>query len=176
IFGTMPDPADLLHREPLVARFRPRTGSPQHAFTFWLVNIHTDPDEVPEEVDALAEVFTAMQSARADEDDVILLGDLNADASQMGRLGRIPGIYWVVNGAMTNTRKTKAYDNIVFHSQTTREYSGTWGVFDIETLFGISQEDALKVSDHLPVWAEFYIWEAPSYSNFAAGQPAGYQR
>jgi endonuclease/exonuclease/phosphatase family metal-dependent hydrolase len=175
IFGTMPDPGDLLHREPLVARFRPRTAAPQSAFTFWLVNIHTDPDEVPEEVDALADAFLAMQSARSDEDDVILLGDLNASGAQLGRLGQIPGIYWVVNNAMTNTRKTKAYDNIVLHSQTTREYTGTWGVFDIESAFGISREDALKVSDHLPVWAEFSIWEAPGQSNFA-GQLSGYRR
>lgn len=158
--GTVQDPTDLLHREPFVARFRARTSHPDLGFTFWLVNTHTDPDEVPQEVAALAQVYQVMQTARPDEDDVILLGDLNADESQMGPLAMIPGIHWVVRGITTNTRHTKAYDNILFQSQATAEYSGRWGVVDLATAFGIDQETALRVSDHLPVWAEFSVWEA----------------
>ncbi|QDV57337.1 endonuclease/exonuclease/phosphatase family protein [Rosistilla oblonga] len=170
--GTMQDPNDLLHREPFVARFRARTASPQHAFTFWLVDTHTDPDEVPEEVAALADVFRVMQTARADEDDVILLGDLNASEKQLGPLGQIPGITWVVRNAMTNTRQNKAYDNILFHAQATQEFTGRWGVFDLERAFGLSREQALDVSDHLPVWAEFQIWEAPHQARVAEAAPA----
>lgn len=158
--GTLSDPQDRLHREPYVARFRARTQYPENAFTFWLVNIHTDPDEVAEEVDALADVFRLMQTASPDEDDVILLGDLNANESQMGRLAQIPGIGWVVSGAMTNTRQNKAYDNIVFQRQATSEYAGRWGVFDLQRAYGLTTEQALSVSDHYPVWSEFQIWEA----------------
>ena len=158
--GTINDPNDLLHREPLVTRFRARTQSPAQAFTFWMVNIHTDPDEVPEEVDALADVFTVMQQARSDEDDVILLGDLNANEKQLGSLDRIPGMRWTVTGVTTNTRKTKAYDNILFQGQATQEYTGRWGVYDLERNLGLSRDQALQVSDHLPVWAEFRVWEA----------------
>ncbi len=157
--GTVPDPSDLLHREPFVARFRTRTNAPERAFTFWMVNIHTDPDEVATEVSALADVFQMMRAARPEEDDVILLGDLNASESQLGRLGQIPGISWVVRGAMTNTRQSKAYDNILFDGPATREYTGQWGVFNFATQFGLSIEQALEVSDHFPVWAEFGIWE-----------------
>ena len=173
--GTISDPADMLHREPFVARFRARTHSPQHAVTFWLFNSHTDPDEVPQEVAALADVFQVMQAARADEDDVILLGDLNASPQEFGRLGSIPGITCAINGVMTNTRQSKAYDNILFHHQQTGEFTGRWGVFSLEHVFGLSQSEALKVSDHLPVWAEFHVWEAPSQARFA-GQPPAYQR
>jgi len=158
--GTPPDPADRLHREPYVARFRARTQSPAQAFTFWLVNTHTDPDEVSEEVDALADVFRMMQTAAPDEDDVILLGDLNASESQLGRLGQIPGIGWAVSGAMTNTRQNKAYDNLIFMRQATSEYTGRWGVFDLQRAYGLTPEQALMVSDHYPVWAEFLIWES----------------
>ncbi|KAA5541743.1 endonuclease/exonuclease/phosphatase [Roseiconus nitratireducens] len=165
--GTMMDPSDLLHREPFVTRFRARTNPPQAGFTFWLVNIHTDPDEVSEEVDSLAEVFQVMQTARTDEDDVILLGDLNADQTQLGRLGQVPGITWTVRDTMTNTRKTKAYDNLLFSAYATREYTGRWGVFDLEQAFGISRDDALKVSDHLPVWAEFRSQEVGSQPQLA---------
>ncbi|MCO8120109.1 endonuclease/exonuclease/phosphatase family protein [Stieleria sp. TO1_6] len=165
--GTISDPTDLLHREPYAARFRARTNSPQHAFTFWMVNTHTDPDEVPEEVAALADVFKIMQTARADEDDVILLGDLNASESQLGPLGQVPGISWAVHGVMTNTRQTKAYDNILFHAQSTAEFTGRWGVYDLQRILGLSADDALKVSDHYPVWAEFQIWEAPKTNQFS---------
>ena len=158
--GTFPDPTDLLHREPFFARFRPRTNAPERAFSFWLVNIHTDPDEVATEVTALADVFQKMRVARPDEDDVILLGDLNANESQLGRLGQIPGIHWVVRGAMTNTRQNKAYDNILFDGAATSEYTGRWGVFDLCAQYGLSLDKALLVSDHFPVWAEFGIWEA----------------
>lgn len=173
--GTISDPADLMHREPFVARFRARTNSPDHAFTFWLVNTHTDPDEVPQEVAALADVFQVMQRARAEEDDVILLGDLNASETQMGRLGQIPGITWTVSGAMTNTRQNKAYDNILFHRQMTGEFTGRWGVFDLQSAFGLSESAALEVSDHLPIWAEFNLWEMGQPSQVADRIP-GYQR
>ena len=165
--GTIQDPSDLMHREPFLSRFRARTQQPDRAFTFWLVNAHTDPDEVPQEIAALADVFQMMQRARADEDDVILLGDLNASETQFGRLGQIPGINWAVRGTMTNTRQNKMYDNIIFHGQATSEFTGRWGVYDLERTYGISREDALKVSDHLPVWAEFQVWEAPSNGRFA---------
>ena len=171
--GTVNDPKDLLHREPFVTRFRARTQSPAQAFTFWMVNIHTDPDEVPEEVDALADVFQVMQKARADEDDVILLGDLNASEKQLGRLGKLPGMQWTVSGVTTNTRKTKAYDNILFQGQATREYTGRWGVYDLERNLGLSREQALQVSDHLPVWAEFRVWEAPPPTS-PVGRPSLY--
>ncbi len=165
--GTIADPNDLLHREPFVARFRPRTNNPDRAFTFWLVDMHTDPDEVKQEVDVLADVFQLMKGARPDEDDVILLGDLNASEKQLGRLGQLPGIGWVVSGVPTNTQKSKTYDNLIYDTSATREYTGRWGVVDIESIFGVSRDQALRVSDHLPVWAEFDVWEANLATNMA---------
>lgn len=159
--GTIGDPRDLLHRAPFIARFRPRTTDPDRAFTFWLVDAHTDPDEVPEEVDALAQVFQVMQTARPDEDDVILLGDLNASEKQLGDIREIPGVRWVVGGGvMTNTRQNKAYDNIIFCAPATQEFTGRWNVLNFENEFNLSREEALRVSDHFPVWAEFDVWES----------------
>lgn len=157
--GTAPNPGDKLHRPPMFARFRTRANPPESAFTFWMVDIHTDPDEVPQEVDALADVFVAMQHARPDEDDVILLGDLNAAPNQFGRIAQIPNIGWAVSGTTTNTRRSKTYDNIIFSRAATAEYLGRWGVLDLQSTFGLSLDDALKVSDHNPVWAAFSPWE-----------------
>ncbi|MFM7249134.1 MAG: endonuclease/exonuclease/phosphatase family protein [Planctomycetaceae bacterium] len=158
--GVVPDPSDRLHRPPMHARFRTRVIPESMAFTFWLVDIHTDPDEVPQEIDALADVFTAMRSLRPDEDDVILLGDLNAGPPQFGRLGKLPGAAWAVSGVTTNTHRTKTYDNIVFDRFATAEYLGRWGVLDMQSTFGLPQEAALEVSDHNPVWAAFFPCEA----------------
>ena len=165
--ATMSDPTDLLHREPLVARFRTRINSAAAPFSFWLVNIHTDPDEVKSEVNVLAGVFQVMQTARPDEDDVILLGDLNASEQQLDQLGQVPGIAWVVTGTTTNTRRNKMYDNILFSRFATTEYTGRWGVVDIQSVFGLTQDQALEISDHFPVWAEFRIWESAPANNTA---------
>lgn len=169
--GTFRDPQDLLHREPFVARFRSRTNTPDRAFSFLLIDTHTDPDEVKAEVDTLADVFRVMQSSQSFEDDVILLGDLNASETQLGKLGQIPGIRWAVQGAMTNTRQNRAYDNILFHGPSTREFTGRWGVYDLAKSFQLTTEEALEISDHFPVWAEFDIWEAPPQSQVAERAP-----
>ncbi len=157
---TVPDPQDLLHREPLVARFRVRGVSPSQAFTFNLVDIHTDPDETKTELDALAEVFVGVQQNGSGEDDVILLGDLNVDDQRLGKLGRLPGIEHAITKVTTNTRRTKMYDNIVFNGPATGEYTGRWGVLDLMSSFGLSEAQALEVSDHCPVWAEFSVYES----------------
>jgi deoxyribonuclease-1-like protein len=157
--GVFPDPSDRLHRPPMCARFRTRITPAQLAFSFWLVNTHTDPDEVPQELAALADVFQAMQQAHPDEDDVILIGDLNAGPPQFTSFQRIPGIGWAVAGTTTNTRRSKTYDNLVFARPATSEYLGAWGVLDLQNTFGIPLENALEVSDHNPVWAAFHPCE-----------------
>ena len=162
--GTMHDPGDRLHRPPLFVRFRARTQQPEQGFTFWMVNSHTDPDEVPEEVDALADAFIALKQARPDEDDIILLGDLNASPQQFGRLGQLTDIGWAVSGVTTNTRRTKTYDNLIFQRTATAEYTGRWGVLDLQTTYGLSLKQALEVSDHNPVWAAFSATEAAASS------------
>jgi deoxyribonuclease-1-like protein len=157
--ATLPNPGDKLHRPPLRARFRVRTNPPEAGFSFWLVDIHTDPDEVPQEVDALADAFVSMRSVIPDEDDVILLGDLNAGPPQFGRIKQIPGIGWAVSGTTTNTRRSKTYDNLIFDRTATTEYTGRWGVLDLQETFGLPLDKALEVSDHNPVWAAFSPWE-----------------
>ncbi len=157
--ATLPNPGDKLHRPPLRARFRVRTNPPEAGFSFWLVDIHTDPDEVPQEVDALADAFVSMRSVIPDEDDVILLGDLNAGPPQFGRIKQIPGITWAVSGTTTNTRRSKTYDNLIFDRTVTTEYTGRWGVLDLQQTFGLPLDKALEVSDHNPVWAAFSPWE-----------------
>jgi len=153
------DPHDLLHRPPLVASFRVRGVAAERAFTFTLVNVHTDPDEVDAEVGALAEVYQQVRRASGGEDDIILLGDLNADDRQLGTLGALPGVYCAISGVATNTRGTEQYDNLVFHARSTTEFTGRAGVFDVMREFNLTMPQALEISDHFPVWAEFSVYE-----------------
>lgn len=196
---TVADPDDLLHREPLVAGFRARAAPPQEAFTFVLVDIHTDPDEAQDELNALDDVFRAVRNDGRGEDDVILLGDLNAgpslstpfnlttarrapaagyDDSHLGQLGALPYIQYVVSGVPTNTRGTETYDNILFDRRATTEYTGTAGVLDVMREFNLTMDQALLVSDHLPVWAEFSVYEGGRPGNVAINpqQPVGVGR
>lgn len=153
---TVPDPADRLHREPLIARFRVRGPPADEAFTFTLINIHTDPDEVKTELDALADVFQQVRERHPQEDDFILLGDLNASAKKLRKLGRLPGMKSVLQSHQkTNTRLTKSYDNILFDRRATVEYLGGAGVLNLMDEFGLTEREALRISDHMPVWAVF---------------------
>ena len=162
---TVSDPDNMLHREPLVATFICQEARPEEAFSFTLINIHTDPSRnvLKEELDALAEVYRVVRRVVGpggrSEDDIILLGDFNVDDRHMRRLGQIPGIYPLISGVWTNTRKNKQYDNIVVHQPSTTEFTGQSGVLDFIRLYNISQNNALKISDHFPVWAEFSIFE-----------------
>jgi endonuclease/exonuclease/phosphatase family metal-dependent hydrolase len=158
-YYTVRDPDNLLHREPLVASFRVRGVPPDEAFTFTLINVHTDPDVVAEEIEALAEVYRVVRLAGRNEDDVIMLGDFNADERRLGRLGQIPGIGPLISGVYTNTRQNQLYDNLIIHRPSTTEYMGRSGVFDVMRQFNLTLEQALQVSDHLPVWAEFSAYE-----------------
>lgn len=153
------DPDDLLHREPYVASFRVRGPPTDQAFTFSLVNIHTDPDETDEELDVLDDVFRAVRNDGRGEDDIIILGDLNVDDSHLGELGRVAGITWVISHTPTNVAQTAQYDNIVYHGPSTREFTGRGGVFDFMREYNLTLEEAKQVSDHLPVWAEFHLYE-----------------
>ena len=156
---TVADPDDRLHREPLVAAFRTLGPDADQAFTFTLINIHTDPDETDLELDALDDVFVSVRADGSGEDDIILLGDLNVDEYDLGELGRLPGITYVISGVPTNTRGNRTYDNILFDRRATVEYTGRAGVLDLMTQYGLSLDEALEVSDHLPVWAEFSVYE-----------------
>ena len=171
---TVADPDDLLQREPFVGWFRVRGPPPDQAFTFSLVDIHTEPDKAAEELDALGDVFRAVRDDGRGEDDVIVLGDLNADDHHLGRLGQISHIHPAISGVASNTRGTKLYDNLIFSDVATTEFTGRWGVFDMIREFNLTTDEALEVSDHMPVWAEFNLYEGGQGGRIAT-RPFGVQ-
>jgi deoxyribonuclease-1-like protein len=153
------DSRGLLDRQPMVARFRVREVPPGQAFTFTLVSAPTNPAPADSVLDALAEVFVGVQRNGSGEDDVILLGSLNVSSHRSGRLGRLANVSAVITGMPTNTRQTHTSANILFDSAATVEYTGRSGVLNWMTEYGLTVEQALTVSEHLPVWAEFSVYE-----------------
>ena len=110
-------------------------------------------------MNVMDDVFRAIQDDARNEDDVILLGDFNTDEHNIGELASISGINWAISGLPTNTRGSESYDNLFMQEQATVEFNGRSGVFDFVRHFNLSLEEGLEVSDHLPVWAEFSIYE-----------------
>ena len=162
---------DRMHREPWVASFQSRTvaADGRQPFTFTLINVHTDPDEVSDsapnnELDVLDDVYVRVRRYEyrgRGEEDFILLGDLNVDQEGLGELGQVPHVRSIAGDVKTNTAGTKTYDHIVLDARMTREFTGRFGVVDFENDLGLDPAQAVRVSDHLPLWAEFSAYEAP---------------
>jgi deoxyribonuclease-1-like protein len=156
------DPQRRFRHKPLVGLFRTRASSTP--FTFYLVAVDTDPEKPAPELDFLADVFRTMRDMpRADgpgEDDVIMLGDFEADDRHLGRLGNVPGLAAAIGDIFpTTVRGTKMADNILFNRVATSEFTGRAEVFDMMRVFQLPVQAAAEVSEHLPVWAEFSVFE-----------------
>jgi len=157
--GSVADPGGQFPRKPLVGLFRARGPEPDQAFTFTLVNVRLDPDQAAAQLDLLGDVYKAVAEAYPGEDDVILLGNFAADQRELGRLGRIPGASWAVTNTVSTTRGTGLVDNIVFNRRATCEFLGRAGVVDLIRRLNVDLAAALAVAEHMPVWAEFSIYE-----------------
>ncbi len=179
----MNDELDRMHREPFVASFTaiPQGEDTRTPFSFTLINVHTDPDEVTgesgtgNELDVLADVYVnvrAWEYSRHGEDDFILLGDLNTSSTKLFGLAKIPGLISLTAGQPTNTPGSKELDHILLDSITTREFTEQANVVDY-SLLEITPEMAAAISDHRPVWAQFSAFEVPPYDPAIAstGQP-----
>ncbi|MFK8115610.1 MAG: endonuclease/exonuclease/phosphatase family protein [Rubripirellula sp.] len=171
------DPADRMHREPMVASFEARVGVPgaKRPFRFTLINAHTSPSEVTasaigNEMNVLDDVFVSVRNydyETSGEEDCIMLGDLNVDTKGLRELGQIPGVESIAKDIKTNTRRSKTYDHILIDRMMTREFTGRFGVLDLQQAFGLSEEQAIQVSDHQPLWAEFNAYEMPRFDPVA---------
>ena len=150
--------------KPLVGWFRVRGPATAEAFTFTLINVETDPDQPAAELDLLAEAYRAVRdNIRSDdgrtEDDIILLGDLESDDQHLGGLNKLLGVTPLLSGVPTTTRGAQLLDNILMDRRATSEFSGRVEVVDLMRDFELTVAGALDVSEHLPVWAEFSVYE-----------------
>jgi endonuclease/exonuclease/phosphatase family metal-dependent hydrolase len=142
---------DFFVREPYAARFVAAGG-----FSFVAITFHAQPDTSVQEMEHLHDVVVWAKGAFPEEDDFIILGDLNADCSyaspaELDSLTLRGGEYqWLVPDDADTTLAASecAYDRFVMTAATSTNAVGTWGVDRVFT--------DTRVSDHFPVWAEFW--------------------
>ena len=159
---TVNDPDNVMSNEPLVAWFRVRNAPPELAFTFTLANCQLDPSRPDLELAYLGELFRAIRDDGRGEDDVIMVGDFNAGDRGLNAIEYKTGLKCAIVGIPTNTQNSAQLDNILYNPQATNEFTGNRGVYDFMRQFNMTLADALDVSTHMPVWAEFSIYEGHS--------------
>jgi deoxyribonuclease-1-like protein len=155
---TIDDPDDLITYEPLVAWFRTKGVSSRDAFTFSLINVHLPAELAEQERQLLPNLINAVQSDGRNEDDWILLGDLSCGDAELYSLSGA-GARMALTGIPTDTHGDRMLDEIFFSGSATSEFTGRSGAFDFLRQYNLSIEQAIEVSDHLPVWATFSILE-----------------
>lgn len=145
---------DAFQREPFVQRFHATAGN----FTFVLVTVHTQPDAAVSETGALEDVVQVALTTYPGEDDVVVLGDFNVSCSyaspaELDALDLRSSFYtWIVPDDADTTLSDRthcAYDRIVITQGALEDYTSQWGVHQAFT--------DKAVSDHWPVWAEFFV-------------------
>jgi endonuclease/exonuclease/phosphatase family metal-dependent hydrolase len=171
------DQADRMNREPMVASFQVNTGTADGRvpFRFTLINAHTSPIDVAagngNELDVLDDVFVSVRQydyESTGEEDCILLGDLGTNTEGLRQLGQIPDVTTIAGDIRTSTIGNQTFDHILIDRRLTREFTGRFGVLDFPSDFGLTAEQASKISDHLPLWAEFSAYELPRIDPIAA--------
>lgn len=149
------DPDNLLAREPLVGWFRTLNVPPEDAFTFTLANIQLDNHRPDLELAYIGELFRAIRNDGRGEDDVIIVGNFNAGDRGLSPLRKKAGLHWVVFDMPTSTDKAHQFDNLVFSPTATVEFTGQGGVLDFLAAYNLRYDQAIAISDHMPIWAEF---------------------
>lgn len=159
--------------QPLIGNFSVKEGN----FKFSIINIHTSPERANTEIPSLTNVMKDVRNIY-NEKDVICLGDYNADgnyytsgSTDQDWLNGFPNdtyITVIINGSDTNVDPSKiyTYDRMqLFRDTTNEDYSGKKGIlrfsshYKIDDLEGTDSTQGTEkaLSDHYPVWAEFYV-------------------
>ncbi|XP_072306303.1 deoxyribonuclease-1-like 1 [Eucyclogobius newberryi] len=154
-----PGDVDAFAREPFVVRFRaPKTDIKELV----LIPQHTAPTNATKELDALYDVLQDVKKMWKTQN-VMLLGDFNADCGYVAKKNRVkvrlmtdPDLRWLLpEGTDTTVRESTscAYDRIVVSGRKLLDsvVPSSATVFNFQQEFGLSEPEALAVSDHYPV-------------------------
>ncbi|KAJ7994430.1 hypothetical protein DPEC_G00249190 [Dallia pectoralis] len=156
---TQPGDQDVFSREPFIVWF----SSPKTAIQdFVIIPIHTTPETSVKEIDELYDVFQDIKQ-RWSSENVIIMGDFNADCGyvpkkQWGsiRLRSDSSFLWLTGDSLDTTVKEStdcSYDRVVLHGDQMIQAvnPNSLDVFNFRQAYGLSELQALAVSDHFPV-------------------------
>jgi len=149
---------DTFESEPYIAQFKAKRGS----FDFTLIDIHTKPEDATAEITYLPTVISQAVTATG-EQDVICLGDFNADGSYFNEstyTSIFPTITynWLISNTVDTTiaASSNTYDRIVTLRACDEDFSGNTGVFHFDQEIQLGGLPPGDVSDHYPIFAEFW--------------------
>jgi hypothetical protein len=154
------DSNDVFEREPLVVLFQSKTSQNP----FFLIGLHSKPDDAFNEIEHLYEVFMSAQQIFNMETGMAL-GDLNSDCSylsdaqfqdlQFYKDSRFRFLFSKYDDSTVGSSDCQ-YDQIIINSSLTDNlYSGTESRYDFLSALGLSQSQGESVSDHYPIEALF---------------------
>ena len=156
---TLIDHDNLLRRDPLIGWFRAKAAPANEAFTFSLVSVHASQRHAAQELDVFDDAMNVIRHDRRNEDDVIMLGCFQASHQQLRGLGAMRGLVATIRKPPTSLDGKRQTQNIVFQQPETDEWTGMAKVFDYFRAYDLDSGQAALISDHLPIWAEFSIYE-----------------
>jgi hypothetical protein len=139
IYDYNPDSENRWERPPIAAKFRLEN------YSITMINIHTKPDDVPNEMSNLFDV------AKDYEGNILILGDLNADCKYFNieNSDAFKEWHWTIGDDEDTTVADTdcAYDRIILNDYAYFEFKKSH--IDTENIVD-------GVSDHYLVWAEMY--------------------
>ncbi|KAE8581811.1 hypothetical protein XENTR_v10019835 [Xenopus tropicalis] len=148
---------DVFAREPYIVRFN-LFGKGLRDLV--LVPMHTVPENASREIDALYDVFLDI-TGRWDAENILFLGDFNAACSYLSkkkkrtlRLYRDERFHWLIDDTTDTTVRDStscAYDRIVAYGKELMANVQAVGIYNFTKALGLSEIQALEVSDHYPV-------------------------
>ncbi|KAA1261650.1 hypothetical protein LF1_42050 [Rubripirellula obstinata] len=156
---TVTDPAEELTYDPMVASFRAAEPPSAESWTFSIVNVRIDLAEAASEVALLPSVITSIRRDGRGEDDVIIMGLLQADDAYLLPTVGANQFHAAVRHRSTDVFSRFQTSNILIERESTSEYLGRGGVFDFCRNYDLNPIEAEAVTSHLPVFAEFTAHE-----------------
>jgi hypothetical protein len=168
---TYPDPEDRFERNPLGVYFRALGNTAidgaadTEGLDFILINNHLRPASAAEEIDSLPEAAEWF-SNYWNEKDVLILGDFNADGGYYNEdflpvVFPEPDYSLIISSEFDTTVAAgdNTYDRLVITAAMNEDYAGNRGVLRFDTEYDLSRYgvEPWELSDHYPVWADFYI-------------------
>ncbi|XP_033481895.1 deoxyribonuclease-1 [Epinephelus lanceolatus] len=150
---------DVFARDPYILRFRCLNTVLKDLV---MIPVHTKPDDSEKELDELYDVFQHIKK-KWRTDNVMILGDFNADGLYVSkkemkgiRIRSDTNFHWLIGDDVDTTASTRnnhTYDRIVVYGDDMLQavVPNSAKPFNFQKAYGLSEEQALKVSDHYPV-------------------------
>jgi deoxyribonuclease-1-like protein len=155
------DVNDVFERSPYAVYFSTIDG----VFDFVVVNNHISPGDAEAEIAEMPRIIEEIEML-FNEPDIISVGDFNADGSYFPE-EELSSIFYsyeylqLIGNEIDTTVAVSdnTYDRIMVTNEVEEDWTGVSGIFDFGDYYDFSSLtiEEKEVSDHYPIFAEFYI-------------------